>query len=116
MFQPPPSIESQTNAAIHGDSAALGVVFQFYRPRLQAHALRICGNSPVAQDVVQDTFISAFTHLKSLRDPKLFYPWLRKILVNHCYRLLKKERSVNFDEHMERKDLLVRHSTEDKFE
>src|SRR6187399_3404293 len=98
MFQPPTSIEAHTKAAINGDSVALGVVFQFYRPRLQAHALRICGNTPLAQDAVQDTFISSFTHLKSLRDANLFYPWLKKILVHRCYQLLKKERSVGFDE------------------
>jgi len=116
MFQPPQSIEIQARAAIYGDSVALGVVFQFYRARLQAHAMRICGNSPLAQDAVQDTFISALTHLKSLRDPKMFYPWMKKILVNRCYQLLKKEHTVGFDEQMERKDFLVRQSAEDKFE
>ena len=116
MFQPPQEIESHTIAAINGDSVALGIVFQFYRARLLAHALRICGNSPLAQDAVQDTFISALTNLKSLRDPKVFYPWLRKILFNRCYQLLKKERSVGFDEQMERKDFLVRQTAEDKFE
>ena len=116
MFQPPSSIEAQTKAAINGDSVALGVVFQFYRPRLQAHALRICGNTPLAQDAVQDTFISALTHLNSLRDANVFYPWLKRILVNRCYQILKKERSVSFDENMERKDFLVRQTAEDKFE
>jgi RNA polymerase sigma factor (sigma-70 family) len=116
MFETPLSIEEQTKAALAGDSSALGVVFQFYRPRLHAHALRICGNMPVAQDAVQDTFISALTHLQSLRDSAVFYPWLKKILVNRCYRLLRKERTAGFDEEMERKDLLVRQSVEDKFE
>lgn len=116
MFEPPPSIREQTRAALAGDSSALGVVFQFYRPRLQAHALRICGNTPVAQDAVQDTFISALTHLHSLRDATVFYPWLKKILVNRCYRLLQKERTVGFDEEMERKDFAVRQAVEDKFE
>lgn len=116
MFEVPASIQSQTNAAIQGDSAALGIVFQFYRPRLLAHALRICGNTPLAQDAVQDTFISALTHLKSLRDSTVFYPWLKKILVNRCYQLLKKEKSVGFEENMERSDFAVRQSVEEKFE
>src|SRR5262249_10262419 len=105
-----------TKAAINGDSTALGVVFQFYRPRLLAHALRICGNTSVAQDAVQDAFIAALTHLSSLRDTNLFYPWLKKILVNRCYQLLKKEKSVGFEENMERNDFTLRQSVEEKFE
>lgn len=116
MFQPPQEIETHIRAAINGDAVALGIVFQFYRARLLAHALRICGNTPLAQDAVQDTFISALTHLKSLRDEKMFYPWMKKILVNRCFQLLKKERSVGFDEQIEKSDLLLRHSSEDKFE
>src|SRR4029079_18705373 len=61
---------------------------------LLAHALRICGNTPVAQNAVQDTFISAFTHWQGLRNAEVFYPWLKKILVKNCYLLLRRERSV----------------------
>jgi RNA polymerase sigma factor (sigma-70 family) len=116
MFEVPPSIQTHTEAAVQGDSTALGIVFQFYRPRLQAHALRICGNTPLAQDAVQDTFISALLHLKSLRNTAVFYPWLKRILINRCYQLLKKENTVGFDENMERKDFLVVQTAEDKFE
>ena len=116
MFEAPATIQIHTRAALSGDSAALGIVFQYYRPRLQAHALRICGNTPLAQDAVQDTFISALTHLSSLRDVNLFYPWLKRILINRCYQLLKKEKSVGLEENMERNDFLVRQSIEEKFE
>jgi RNA polymerase sigma-70 factor (ECF subfamily) len=78
--------------------------------------LRICGNTPLAQDAVQDTFISALLHLNSLRNPLLFYPWLKKILVNRCYQLLKKEKTVGFDEQINRRDFIVRQTAEDKFE
>lgn len=69
-------------------------LFQLYRPQLYVHALRIVGNTPIAQDAVQDTFISAFTHISSLRDISLFYPWLKRILLNNCYLALRKEKSA----------------------
>lgn len=116
MISVPESIRTKTQEALLGDSEALGQVFTYFRPRLLAHALRICGNTPVAQDAVQDTFISAFTHLSSLRNPALFYPWLKKILLNHCYMLLRKERSVEFtDVHLKTEALLHR-SIDEYFE
>ena len=79
MLALPPTIEEKTNAALQGDVSAFGSIFQWYNPRLYAHALRICGNTPLAQDAVQETFISAFIHRTSLRNPALFYPWLKLI-------------------------------------
>jgi len=116
MFEAPVTIQVQTTAAIHGDSTALGTVFQFYRPRLLAHALRICGNTPLAQDAVQDTFISAFTHLQSLKNADSFYPWLKRILVNICYRLLSKERFTELTDHNLTKDSLIHQSIDEHFE
>ena len=115
MVPVPQTILEKTNAALEGDSNAFGSLFQWYNPRLYAHALRLCGNTPIAQDAVQETFISAFIHRSSLRDPSLFYPWLKRILVNHCYRLLKKEK-FNEPDLIERKDILIQHSIEENFD
>lgn len=90
----PPHILESAKAAIAGDSVALSIVFQYYRPRLLAHALRLCGNTPTAQDAVQDSYINAHLHICSLRDPSVVYPWLRKVLFNTCYLLLRKERTM----------------------
>src|SRR5688572_14529488 len=106
----PLTIQQKTKAAILGDAHSFGDVFEYYRPRLLSHAFRICGNSPIAQDAVQDTFISAFTHLTTLRDSFVFYPWLKKILVNNCYLLLRRERSVELHSSHIKSDLFVEQS------
>jgi RNA polymerase sigma-70 factor (ECF subfamily) len=93
-------IADKTEAAIKGDTAALGILFEWYRPRLYANALKVCGNTPLAQDAVQETFLSAFTHLSSLRNSSVFYPWLRKILLNHCLLGLRKEKSFVNQRHI----------------
>ena len=115
MVSIPQTILEKTNAALEGDKKAFGSLFEWYNPRLYAHALRLCGNTPIAQDAVQETFISAFIHRSSLRDPSLFYPWLKRILINHCYRLLKKERSSE-SELIETKDILIQQSIEENFD
>jgi len=117
MLAVPSGIEEKTHAALQGDAAAFGSIFQWYNPRLYAHALRLCGNTPLAQDAVQETFISAFIHRSSLREPSSFYPWLKRILYNHCYRLLSKERSGGIThEDIERKDMVIERSIEENFE
>ncbi|GEM_PF-108565 len=116
MNHTPPSVAKKITDAIAGNSVSLGNVFQYYRPRLMAHALRICGNTPLAQDAVQDTFISAFTNLHTLRNPSMFYPWLKKILVNNCYLLMRREKSTGISEMHFLNDAMLNNSIEKKFE
>lgn len=117
MLVVPSTIEEKTIAALQGDASAFGSIFQWYNPRLYAHALRICGNTPLAQDAVQETFLSAFIHRSSLRNTSLFYPWLKRILINHCYRLLKREKSCGAtDDCIEKKDIIIQRSIEENFE
>jgi len=108
----PASIQTKIKIAIGGDMVSFGDVFEYFRPRLLAHAYRICGNSPIAQDAVQDTFISALTQLGKLRDSLFFYPWLKKILINNCYLLIRRERSVELNPTQIKGDQLVTQSVQ----
>lgn len=57
------------------------------------------GNRNDAEDVLQESFISAFNHLAQLRENNLFEPWLRKIVVNECIRFANKRLSkISLDE------------------
>lgn len=86
-------ILQRVHDAANGNSQSLAMLFQLYRPYLYVQALRIVGNTPLAQDALQDTFISAYTHISQLRCASMFYPWIKKILVNNCYLALRKEMS-----------------------
>ncbi len=116
MVEIPVYIRLRIEAAWNGDASAMGSVFEWFRPRLYAHALHICRNPALAQDAVQDTFIAAFTHLSSLRDVELFYPWLKRILVNNCYLLLRKERSTELTDQHLALDLLLHRPVDEHFE
>jgi len=116
MVPVPQTIQEKTITALQGDANAFGTIFQWYGPKLLAHAVRICGNKPIAKDAVQETFISAFIHHSSLRDASSFYPWLKKILTNHCLHLLRKEKTKGLDESIETNDSVILQSIEENFE
>lgn len=46
------------------------------------------------EDAIQNTLLRAYANLKTLRNEKLFRTWLTRILINECYRILKKEKHL----------------------
>lgn len=116
MIEIPESIRIRIIDAVRGNNEAMGILFEWFRPRLYAHALRICGNKPIAQDIVQDTFIAAFTNIHSLKDSGSFYPWLKKILVNNCYRHFRSRRTEQINEGLLKIDALLHQSLDEYHE
>jgi RNA polymerase sigma factor (sigma-70 family) len=58
-------------------------------------ALRIVNKVPDAEDVLQDSFIDAFTQLGSFEGRSTFGAWLKQIVVFKSIALLKRQR-MNF--------------------
>ena len=50
-----------------------------------------------AEDIMQETFIEAFSKLSELREQERFAGWLKRIAVNKSINALKKRRFVNFE-------------------
>ncbi|NBJ94650.1 RNA polymerase sigma factor [Parablautia muri] len=46
------------------------------------------------EDAIQNTLLRAYANLKTLRDEKFFRTWLTRILINECYRILKKDKRL----------------------
>ena len=63
-----------------GDKQAMHKIVAFYHRNLVGFAVRLCGQADLAQDAVQDTWLSVAKSIKSLRDPMLFKPWLYRTL------------------------------------
>ena len=63
-----------------------------YRNELLVHCYRMMGSLEDADDMVQDTFIKAYTHRDSLRNPTALRAWLYKIASNTCLDMLKKRK------------------------
>lgn len=79
-------MEEFVKAAQRGDDFAWNTIYRRHYPWMYAIALRICGNSEITKDAVQDAFIHAYGKLGQLKDPAAFAGWLKSILVRCCYR------------------------------
>jgi RNA polymerase sigma-70 factor (ECF subfamily) len=51
------------------------------------------GNVEEAKDVLQDSFIDAFTKLNNLEHEVTFSAWLKRIVVNKCINSLRKNKN-----------------------
>lgn len=49
----------------------------------------------LAQDALQETYITALKNLNSLKDPKLFVSWLNQINFRICYNMSGKQARIN---------------------
>lgn len=78
----------------NNQSAQLEVYNRHYKAMYNA-SLRIVKNSFEAEDIMQDSFLLAFTKLDSLKDAKIFGSWLKRIVINNSIYHYKKNGKYN---------------------
>ena len=81
--------DAQLAALARRDDRAFEALIRRHAPRVRALAQGLVGVSS-ADDVVQEVFMSAHTHLGQFRGEALFSTWLHRIALNACYRLLRR--------------------------
>ncbi len=59
-------------------------------------ALQYMKNEDDAQDVIQDAYIRAFSHLENLERPEAFSSWLGRIVANTAKNALVKKNPISF--------------------
>lgn len=81
--------------AVAGDAAALRALYDRWRPSVSRVARSFADlDADDAEDVVQDSFVRAFSHLGRLRDGSLFGPWILTIARNRARTRLARARSA----------------------
>ena len=90
------NVTDNVNKALKGDQDAIGEIYYSSYPKMYAVAVSILKNETDAEDVVQDSFIKAFSSLDKLNDAQSFEPWLGKIVSNKCKDYLKKKKPILF--------------------
>lgn len=73
-----------------GVCSAFSELISRYTTEMYRFALYMTGNKEDAEDAVQDSLLSAWKSIHSLKDNSLFKAWLFKILANKCKTLLMK--------------------------
>lgn len=58
--------------------------------------MSILKNDDDTCDAIQETLVSAYKNLKSLREPQYFSSWIIKILINKSYDIIRKNKKVKY--------------------
>lgn len=74
-------------AARTGDAAARARLVAAWQPRLIGHAWRLTGDTEMAREAVQDSWVEILKRLTTLRDEMAFPAWARRIVTRRCARL-----------------------------
>ncbi|HEX4772073.1 MAG TPA: sigma-70 family RNA polymerase sigma factor [Bryobacteraceae bacterium] len=76
-----------------GDAEAFSELVRHYDRRVYRMAKQITQNDEDTEDVLQETFLKAYTHLDDFQGNSKFYTWLVRIAVNEALMKLRKRRS-----------------------
>lgn len=84
-----------------GDAVAFSTLVERYERKIYRLAKHITQNDEDAEDVLQESFLKAYSHLDSFQGDSKFYTWLVRIAVNEALMKLRKrksDRTVSMDE------------------
>jgi len=78
---------------IRGDANAFSVLVDKYQDRIYSVALNYVSNPEDAVDVAQETFLKAYTKIRTFDSASAFYTWLYRIAINTAIDFLRKRKS-----------------------
>src|SRR5215471_7704023 len=78
--------------AVNRDEAAVRAIIKANNRRLYRLARGILRNDSEAEDVVQETYVRAFTHLAQFRGDSSLSTWLSRIAMNEALGRLRRQR------------------------
>lgn len=84
-----------------GNSRAQVEIYNSYCKAMYNTAYRIVKSDFEAEDIMQDAFLTAFSKLKTLKEPAFFGSWLKKIVINNSiahYKSKKRKNEVPYEQ------------------
>ncbi len=75
-----------------GDIKAQFTLYKKYSIAMYNIAIRFLNNKMDAEDVLQESFVTAFNRLSELKNDKVFGSWLKKIVINNCISFVRKNK------------------------
>ncbi|CAM4116869.1 sigma-70 family RNA polymerase sigma factor [Corallococcus exiguus] len=75
-----------------GDVSAFEALVGLHQDRVYGLALRMTRSEADAAEITQDTFLSAYQHLKDFRGEAAFGSWVHRIAANHALMRLRHRR------------------------
>jgi RNA polymerase sigma-70 factor, ECF subfamily len=87
-----PDDASLVRASLQGDQEAFAVLISRHASSVFSVTTRMLGRAADAEDVAQDTFVSAYKALPRFQFESKFSTWLYRIAVNKCTDVLRARR------------------------
>ena len=71
-------------------------IYDIYYGKMMGMALRYFQDKDVASDLVQESFIKAFSKIEQFKFGNNFEGWIKRIVINQSLDLLRKKKKITF--------------------
>ena len=78
--------------ALKGDQQSMYRLYKMYVQAMYNICVRMVVSQYDAEDIIQESFISAFNNLKSFRGDSSFGAWLKRIVINKSLNFLRQKK------------------------
>ncbi|MEN1785826.1 MAG: RNA polymerase sigma factor [Bacteroidota bacterium] len=95
------NIDALLQQCLEGSQSAQLAIYNRYYKAMYNTAFRIVKHTAEAEDIMQESFLSAFTKLASFKGEVTFGAWLKRIVVNNSiyhYRKQQKNSTADLDD------------------
>jgi RNA polymerase sigma factor (sigma-70 family) len=86
------SWQQSVASAQRGDLMAFGAVVEHFQDMAVGYAYSILRDFHLSEDAAQEAFVRAYLDLRTLREPRAFPSWLRRIIFKQCDRITRRKR------------------------
>ncbi len=76
-----------------GDAKAFDELVVRYEGKMYGFLMRMCGCADRAQDIVQETFLTAYRYIKGFRGDASFKTWLYRIASTSCMKSKRRRKN-----------------------
>ena len=84
-----------------GDRVAQKALYDQLAPKMFPVCIRYAGDRTVAEDLLQDGFVTLFSRLDSYKGDGSFEGWARKVFVNTALMYLRKKDALKMSEELD---------------
>src|SRR5579863_3105506 len=97
---------SLVSLACEGDQPAFEELVRRRQSSIRGLLRSLCRDVALADDLAQETFLQAWIHIRSLREPHALFGWLRKLAINSWRQHLRRHGSSGKFSEVEESDLV----------
>lgn len=87
-------MDTLVKKAQRGDVEAFICLMEECKMTMRRIAYGYLGNDEDVADVIQDTILSAYEHMNTLKKEEYFKTWLVRILINHCTKAWRRNKKM----------------------